>query len=189
MRADAPDEALVAAVLDGRRDLFGLLVRRYQDLLYRHALGMVGDADAAADLVQEAFITAFRKLRRCRNGAHFRSWVFRILRNRCIDHLRRGRWQVQLDALEHSPFLVSPDADPEERAERASLWKRVSEVLGGMSADLREAFLMKHVQELEYAEMMEITGASASALKMRVLRAREALQAALGAEFARERVA
>lgn len=173
MDPQAEDAELIGRILRGERELFALLVRRYQDMMYRHALGMLGDGDAAADLVQESFVKAFTRLHTCEPD-RFAAWVFRILRNRCKDWLKNRRQHT-------APLLAdahaAPDGDdPALSLERTELGRVVDEALMRLPPAQREAFLMKHVEGLSYEEMAERLGTGVSALKMRVMRAREALQ-------------
>lgn len=171
------DGELVARVLAGERDEYGELVRRHQQSLYRYALGMVGSPDAAADLVQESLVRGFTRLDTCQDPGRFGAWVFRILRNRCLDYLKdRRRQTVPLDI--DSPF-ESQDEDPESALERSELMRSVSQALASLPEAQREAFVMKHVEDLSYEEMAERAEVSVSALKMRVMRAREALHGML----------
>jgi RNA polymerase sigma-70 factor (ECF subfamily) len=171
-----PDEELVARVLAGARDEYGTLVRRHQDALYRYAFGMVGAADAAADLVQDGFVKGFTRLHTCQDPARFAAWMFRIVRNLCLDYLKN--WRRQGVSLEDDASFASED-DPLQYVERQEIKRMVTAALETLPAPQREAFLLKHVDDLSYEEMAELTGASVSALKMRVMRAREALHAAM----------
>jgi RNA polymerase sigma-70 factor (ECF subfamily) len=173
----AGDADLVARVLAGERDEYGELVKRHQDALYRHALGMVRSPDAAADLVQDSFVRGFTRLDTCQDPERFGAWVFRILRNLCLDYLKdRRRDVVPLDP--EMPYAADGE-DAHLLLEREELRRSVSRALAALPDAQREAFLMKHVEDLSYEEMAERTDASVSALKMRVMRAREALHALL----------
>jgi RNA polymerase sigma-70 factor, ECF subfamily len=171
------DAELVEQILRGRRELYAELVGRYQGILYRFALGMVRDPDQAADLVQDSFVKAFSSLHRCRDRENFRAWIFRILRNRCTDYLRApARRRVSLEAHEQSLFARDEaDVYLEQREVRAA----VDRALLALPEKQREAFLLKHVENLSYEEMSELLETGVSSLKMRVLRAREALREAL----------
>lgn len=172
------DGELVRRVRTGAREEFGELVHRHQDSLYRYALGMVGGGDAAADIVQDSFVKAFSSLDRCQEPDRFGAWVFRILRNRCLDYLKnRRRRDVP---LEDDAEYDSGD-DPGSCLDRAEIQRAVGAALLELPHAQREAFLMKHVDDLSYDEMAELTGVSVSALKMRVKRARETLQGVLTA--------
>lgn len=173
----ATDGAVVARVLKGDREEYGELVRRHQQPMYRYALGMVGSPDAAADLVQESLVRGFTRLGTCQDPERFGAWVFRILRNQCLDYLKDQRQRtvpLELDA----PF-ESESEGPDSAVERTELRHSVTEALASLPDAQREAFVMKHVEDLSYEEMAERAGVSVSALKMRVMRAREALHGLL----------
>lgn len=176
--AELPDEALVRLVLDGSAADFAHLVRRHQAELYRYARGMRIDHDAASDLVQDAFVTAYTRLERCREPARFRYWIFRILRNRCLDWLKNIRRQsVDLDDVPLSDD--GERASPESAAQRLELREALTSALDELGDEMREAFLLKHHEGMSYDEIAAIAGASVSAVKMRVHRAREALRGRL----------
>lgn len=165
------DEQIVARVIAGERDAYATLVDRHQELLYSHARAMGIDHDAAVDLVQDAFVKAYTAIRDCKEPTHFRAWVFRILRNLCLDHLKNVRRStVPLSALPGADNLPARD-DPE--FELASTLQRA---LASLAPSLREAFLLKHDSGYTYEEIAELMDATPSAVKMRVHRARETLQ-------------
>lgn len=177
--ANLPDEALVAEVLAGQMNRFEVLVRRYQAALLRFATGMVGDADDAADLVQESLVKAYTRLADCRNPSRFGAWLFRMLRNRCHDYLRnRRRRDVTLDAAP-AAVLCDEAADPAVELQAGRLRHALTAALASLPPAQREAFLLKHVDGKSYEEMTDMLDVSVSALKMRVMRAREVLQVQL----------
>jgi RNA polymerase sigma-70 factor (ECF subfamily) len=169
------DAQAVRAVLAGRTEAFAVLVRRYQDVLFAHAVRMMGARDEAADLVQKSLVRGFRRLGSCREPERVGGWLFRILANECKEQLRsRRRSDLSLETL---PFL--PDrgaASPEIDAHAEELRERVRAALDRLDPDQREAFVLKHVEGRSYDEMASLLGVSVSALKMRVHRAREGLQ-------------
>ena len=171
--SDSPtDGQLDRRVLDGERDAFSHLVSRHQAELYRYALNLRIDHDSASDLVQDAFVTAYTRLGQCAEPERFRFWIFRILRNRCLDWLRDiRRRSVGLDDV----TLVAR-GNPDDSASGSELRDTIERALGTLSTELREAFLMKHHEGRSYEEMAELADASVSAMKMRVHRAREALR-------------
>jgi RNA polymerase sigma-70 factor (ECF subfamily) len=176
---DAPDDAaVIARVLRGDKQAFAHLVSRYQHLLYRHAVALVLDHEAAADMVQDAFVRAYVNLRECRDHSRFRAWLFRTLRNRCLDHLKEaGRRNVRLDDVVE-PQINETDA-PDAVVQRNELRAGIARALAQLPPTLREAFVMHYVDDMPYETMAELLDASVSALKMRTLRAREALKSAL----------
>lgn len=177
-RGDGPTDAeMVARVLAGDANEFAHIVDRYQHALYRHAVSMVLDYDAAADMVQDAFVRAYTNLRECRDHGRFRAWLFQTLRNRCLDYLKEPRRRhVRLDDAE--PLFDTADG-PGAVAERNELRSAITRALAELPLEQREAFVMHYVDGLAYEAMAEVLNASVSALKMRALRARQLLSAAL----------
>jgi len=159
----APSDAeVVARVLGGDGEAFGLVVRRYEAGLLRFAARMLGSRDAAADAVAESFVRAYRHLASCREPARLRTWLYRIVANRCKSHLARRP-------------IADVSLDTEVDLERAEQLALVQRALVRLSPEKREAFLLKHVEGLSYEEMAAVTGERIPTLKMRVHRAREAL--------------
>jgi RNA polymerase sigma-70 factor, ECF subfamily len=175
-QGSSADEAVVARVLVGDHDAFSLLVRRHQASLYRYALGMVGSDDLAADVVQDSFVKAFASLAQCKEPRRFGAWMLRIVRNRCLDHLKRSRRVSRIDDVE---FELEAAGSADDELRREELRRALDLALGELPVAQRDAFLLKHLQEISYEEMAEMLGASVSALKMRVMRAREALRQVL----------
>jgi RNA polymerase sigma-70 factor, ECF subfamily len=173
----ADDAVLIERVLKGDTQQFAQLVKRYQGALYRHAVGMVLDHDVAADMVQDSFIRAYTQLASCRDRTRFKSWIFQTLRNRCLDYLKEARRRNV--PLEYADSIPDPADDPAAAVERARLRADLEQALTQLQPAQREAFVMHYVEGVPYETMAEVMGASVSALKMRVLRARDALAAAL----------
>jgi RNA polymerase sigma-70 factor, ECF subfamily len=174
----ADDASVVERVLNGDTAAYATLVGRYQASSLHYALAMVGDGDVAADVVQDAFIKAYRTLSDCRDPGRFGSWFFRIVRNRCLDHLKGRRVRTRWAASEEGREVGRPDAAMERFELRGALGRALSQ----LTPEQRDAFLMKHLYERSYEEMAEETGVSVSALKMRVSRAREVLQQEMTAD-------
>jgi RNA polymerase sigma-70 factor (ECF subfamily) len=82
------DGEVVREILGGQREMYRVLVRRYQDVLYRHAYRMVGQPDDAADIVQKTLVSGFQKLNRCRDPERVGGWLFRIAANLTCPLLR-----------------------------------------------------------------------------------------------------
>jgi RNA polymerase sigma-70 factor (ECF subfamily) len=173
------DGAAVAAVLNGQREMYRILVRRYQDVLFRHARRMVGSSDDAADLVQKALVRGYQNLGDCRDPDRFGGWVFRVTNNLCKDFLKSPR-RGDL-SIEAADATIVMEEDPSGLAEKSELRTNIHAALDDLSSDLREAFVLKHLEGRTYDEMCQLLGASKSALKMRVMRAREELQTHLEA--------
>lgn len=174
---DPPDEVLIAAVLNGDREAFRGLVERYQEAYLMYADRMLSSRAVAEDVVQDSFITAYEKLETCERPERFASWCFHIVRNRCHDHLRSPRSRAT--DLEDFETLPADEEDPAQAVERSDLRIALLGAVASLSPLLREAFVLYHEHSLTYPQMAERLGASESALKMRVKRAREELQVLL----------
>ena len=173
------DQEIISRVLAGQRNAFSVLIHRYSDPLYRHALGMTGSPDVAEDILQMSFIKAFQHLAEVRG--RFDAWVFRIVANGCKDWLKNiRRTHVSYDEDDQPTGYANPD----EELDRSELRDDLDGALASLPPSLREAFIMKHVEGRSYEEMADLLGTTVGALKMRVHRAREALQALLEEKYA-----
>lgn len=177
-RALLSDAEVVERVRNGDREVYRVLVQRYQDTLYRYALSMTRQGDVASDLVQSAFVKAYSQIGRLRDPSNFGGWVYRMAVNGCKDWLKnKRRKDVRLD--DGPPLAVPQTATPEADLERAELRRALEDALGRLGEEQREAFVLKHVEGRSYEEIAELLEVSVPALKMRVHRAREALRGAL----------
>lgn len=176
-----PDEDLVARTRAGHREAFGYLVERYQDPLFRYARHMgFGEADAR-DITQEAFVRAFRHLGRCGDPTRFDGWVFRIAANLCRTFGKKLRRRDFEDV--QGTNLLDANPGPHEAAERSSRRRRIREALDRLPAEQREAVVLFYLQGHRVREICDRTGASPSAVKMRLKRGREALKSQLAPLF------
>lgn len=166
------DAQLIRQVLAGDRDVYAQLVDRYRDRLGRYALRMLGERADAEDAVQETFVRAYRSLSRCEPD-NFGAWVYGILVNRCrTNGARRARNNNRMVADEAAMARASvPHSEERDTLRDAIRW-----ALDRLPTEQREAFLLKHVEDLSYETMEQLTGVRPSALRMRVLRARDGLR-------------
>ena len=173
------DARCISRVLAGDREAYAVLVTKYSDPLYRHALNMTGSPDVAEDIMQASFIKAFSHLGEVRG--RFDAWIFRIVANGCKDWLKNiRRTHVSYEEDDQPSHLTTPDVE----LDRSELRVDLDWALGQLSPSLREAFIMKHVEGRSYEEMADMLDSTVGALKMRVHRAREALQALLEEKYA-----
>lgn len=170
------DAAVVARVLGGDSGAYAILVARYRAQYARYAVRMLGSREDAEEAMQDAFVRAYRSLARCEDPDRFGPWYFRILANRCrTAGTRRGRREKTFVNDEIALHSASED----HPADQAAWREEIDRALARLDEDQREAFLLKHVEDLGYDEMAEITGVGVSALKMRVKRACERLRVLL----------
>jgi len=170
------DAALIRRVLDGDGGAFGILVDRHYERCARYAWHMLGNREDAEEAVQDAFVRAYRSLARYEERERFGAWVLRIVVNRCrtagARRQRRERVFAPLDDVSMEVERATGErASGADDADRTAWREEIERALAQLAPEQREAFLLKHVEELSYDEMAEITGAGVSALKMRVKRA------------------
>jgi RNA polymerase sigma-70 factor (ECF subfamily) len=188
--SDGTDSREEARRLDAARggDLaaFNWLVLRYQTRVYNLCLRMLTDPDAAADATQEAFLSAYKAIGRFK-GEQFRTWLFRIATNACLDMLRsRKRKPTQSlysyshdpeDEAESLPIAdLDPTIDPESSALRAEVAEAIQRGLDSLPDDQRIALVLVDVQGLSYDEAAAITGANLGTIKSRINRGRARLR-------------
>ena len=173
------EQRLIRRCVAGEHAAFEPLYRAHQRSVYGLIHRLVGSDELAADLTQDAFLRAYRSLGRFRPGAAFRPWLLRIARNAAIDHLRSGRSRFETAAIDAE--RVERDT-PAEIASRRQRVRATEAALATIRPSYREALVLHVIMGLSYKDMSEVTGDSLASLKIRVVRARQALRAALGGE-------
>ncbi len=183
------EKAYIAAALKGDVAAFNQLVRAYQALVYRTAYRVLGDAAAAEDATQDAFVSAFRHLRDYRGGS-FKGWLLRIVTNACYDQLRakQRRPTASLDAMLVDPDNPAPGADqaspesPQEHAERLELGELIQRGLAQLPPDQRMTLILADMEGFSYDQVAEAVGTNPGTVKSRLSRARAALRDFLSAQ-------
>jgi RNA polymerase sigma-70 factor, ECF subfamily len=172
-----PDDGiLVARARTGDTLAFELLVRRYSPPVYRIALGILGDAEAAADTSQDAFIAAWRRLDELRAEQAFAAWLYRITTTHATAAGRARRRHSPLDPAAPAP---DPTAGPAQQAIAADLRAALIRALSLLTAEQRACWVLKELEGMSYHQIEEITRASAGAVRGRIHRARIRLAAEL----------
>ena len=166
---------LVHAARAGDVRAFAELVDTYYARCLRFAMHMLASRDDAEEAVQDTFIRVYRALPTYEEREAFEPWLFRILANRC--RTAGGRARRHADVVEYGDVPERPTTHPEDEA---FAWRdAIQGALAALPREQREAFLMRHVEDLSYEDMSTATGARVSALKMRVKRACDAMRALL----------
>jgi RNA polymerase sigma-70 factor, ECF subfamily len=182
----ARDRALVETALGGDLDAFNRLVELHQDYLFGVAIRVVGDREAAADAVQEAFLSAYRNLSRFR-GDSFRSWLTRIALNAATDVLRLRRRRPVDPYPEWEDDSWQPPTDesegPEQTAIARSRSRTIAAALAQITEDQRAAIVLYDVEGYDYHEIAQMTGVSLGTVKSRIHRGRLALRDLLAGQM------
>lgn len=184
LELSASDELLlVERAQRGEVEAFNTLVLKYQQQTYNVAYRLLGDAHAAQDATQNAFISAYQSLTQFGTGS-FRAWLFRIVTNTCFDYQRRAkrRPQASLDELTEdvevqvSPVFEADDDSPEEQAAQRALSAIIQDCLTSLPDDQRLVAVLCDIQGYEYTEISRIANAPIGTVKSRLSRARRALR-------------
>lgn len=175
------ETALIREAKKGNVNSYNRLVLHYQQAVYNVAYRIMGEPQAAEDVTQETFISAYHALNRFRGGS-FKSWLLRIATNACYDELRRRkrRPQSSLDELtednESFAFLSSPGLGPEAQQQSLELMEAVEDCLKTLPDDQRITAVLGDVEGYDYQEIADITRVSLGTVKSRLSRARSKLR-------------
>jgi RNA polymerase sigma-70 factor (ECF subfamily) len=171
---------LVDAAKKGDLDAFNRLILTYQDMAFNLAARMLSDDDAAADVTQIAFLSAYRSLDSFRGGS-FKSWVLRMVSNACYDELRRRKRRPSVplepmteeeEEVESPAWLADDGPSPEDEMERSELNQAIQRCLNGLPDEFRAVVVMVDIEGLDYQEVSLAAGKPLGTIKSRLARAR-----------------
>jgi RNA polymerase sigma-70 factor (ECF subfamily) len=176
----ADESALILQTQNGCLESFNQVVVNYQNCIFYTAYQILCDEALAADATQEAFIAAFRNIKKYHGGS-FKSWLIRIVTNGCYDELRRQKRRptIQLEPLngdeeeiESSWWLADSAPSPSERIETIELNLQIRRCLAAMPADYRVAVVLVDMQGMSYFEAAKAMRVPMGTIKSRLARAR-----------------
>ena len=179
------DQAVVEQARSGDADAFRVLVERHSRALFRLAFRMTGNESDAEDVVQEAFLRAYRQLHKFDERASFGTWLYRIASNCALDLVRsrnRRGFQEPIDGLEgQDPLLslASAAPTPDRLALSGEVRERVAEAMNELSPVERIAFVLRHYEGMGIEEVSGVLGCQPGAAKHSVFRAVQKLRRAL----------
>ena len=173
------DLEVVHRVLEGEVALFELVMRRYNRLLFRLARGVVRDDDEARDVVQDAYLRAYRKLDQFRGPHGFKSWLAQIALNEARGRLRKPLLLVDDDEDALVDLRALQSDEPEFDAMSCESQRIIENAIDGLPDDFRVVFLLRGVEQLSIAESAELLGIKEATIKTRFHRARALLRQAL----------
>ena len=176
-----PDDAVVGRARSGEPAAFEELVRKYQAGVYGYLFRMCHNAADAEDLAQETFIRAWQALPRFRQESSFKTWLYRIATNLCLNRLSRTRRTEPLD--ETIPARTADE--PQEAWQRKRRTLAVESALAALPPDQRSAVILSVYEDLSYAEICAAMGKSIPSVTSLLYRARNALRQSL--QTAREK--
>lgn len=181
----------------GDREAFALLVRRHEVRVYNFSLRHVRDERAAEDIAQDAFLRVVRKASEFKHEARFSTWLYTIVRNLCVDHLRRMKHRRHTSLDDSPPGEERPlvdklptarvDANVERRAVSTEVGSKIVAAIESLPEEQREVFLLRELAGMPFADIADLTGVSANTVKSRMRYALDRLKEALSQfeEYAR----
>ena len=178
------DHNLAAEAAKGDVEAFALLVRNYSGLVYRVALRILG-AEDAQDASQEAWVRAWRNIKKFRGESAFSTWLYRITVNTCLSIRRRKQDREAREVggeLTYLPIAPSYEDDPETTALAGERREELLRALRRVRTEHRAALVLRHMEGLSYAEVADILDVPNGTAKAWVHRARAALLVALSEE-------
>lgn len=179
-QGEAEDALLAVRAAEGDEDAFAVLVQRHAAALIRLATRLLGTRAEAEDAVQEAFISAWRRLPEFQCRSSFATWTYRIVTNRCLNVLRSRKLEAPLEAAGDVP---APEhaASPARITEGRDAVRELREALDQLSAEQRTCWVLRELDGQSYEFIADAVGISQEAVRARVFRARRCLTQALGA--------
>ena len=186
-RDPVDDRELVEAARAGDRDAFRTLFERHHRRAYSLALGVVRNADDALDVVQDAFIKAHKYLDKFEGQASFYTWLYRIVMNLAIDHLRKHQRQRPVEFDDHTVSEEGGSAgdallprilggNPGRALVDKEIRERIAAALAELSDNHRAVLVMRELEGLSYEEMAQVMGCSKGTIMSRLFHARRNMQ-------------
>jgi len=155
-----------------REATFERLFAQFSEPIYNYVRRMVGDADRAADITQDTFIKAYRKLDTLADAASTRSWIYRIATNTAIDEMRRRRFVSPMGDNERHEQRPDPRPGPEDQVLGASIDERIQRALARLRPNHRQCLVLSDVEDMSATQIGEVMGMSYGAVRTLLCRAR-----------------
>lgn len=169
------ESAAIVEAVRGDALAFESLVRAYQKRAYAIAYGFVGNREDAIEMAQEAFARIYKSMDRFDTNMPFYPWLYRIVKNACLNHLKKKQrhGEVSLNELAESGFdPADADSDPSKDAESGELRRTIVAALEHLSPEHREILVLRHLQELSYIEIAQCLGVPQGTVMSRLHAAR-----------------
>jgi len=173
----------------GDTEAFGILVERHRQQVYQVALAMVGHAETARDLTQDAFLRAYEAIARFRGDAKFTTWLRRIVTNVCLDHLRKGEHRMVVASYEEKlgsgdedsevGILTSHREAPDTGVSRKELGAAIVAALSALTPEQRTVLILREIEGLSYEEIAKTMDCATGTVMSRLFYGRRRLQALL----------
>ena len=175
------DAQIVRQVLRGKRELFGVLLERYQKPIFNFIYRFYGNYDLAQELTQETFLRCYQFLKSYDTKRKFSTWLYAVAKNLCIDELKKQKSAREvplddaIDFVERRGADGGPELDQQGQAIRHEEDVKLLAALQELPAAARTVLLLHYFQGLSYQEISEALGFPVSTVKIRIFRAKKIL--------------
>jgi RNA polymerase sigma factor (sigma-70 family) len=187
-----PDSEIIARVLQGEKDLYALLVRRYNQRLYRVGMSMINDDAEVEDVMQVAYIKAYENLAQFEFKAVFSTWLTRILINECLLRIRKRKRSFPVDTTtmnnEMYQQLTTDTQTPFKKVLNSELKNILQEAIQKLPEKYRTVFIMREIENMNVAETQECLDLSEVNVKVRLNRAKALLRNSLSTYYKKEEI-
>lgn len=168
------DEEIVERIINGEKDLYEILIRKYNLRLFRISMSIINDDMEAEDIMQTSYLNAYLQLSTFQNRSAFGTWLTRILINESLLHKKKKIRQQQMIAnSEESP---DPKGNPLKNLMNKELKTILEKAVSNLPEKYRMVFVMREIQEMSTNETMEVLDLGESNVKVRLKRAKEMLR-------------
>ena len=164
-----PDDLLIDRIRDGDPEVFGVLVKRYEDFVYTLICGIVKSPDAARDISQEVFLRVYKSIRRFEKRSHFKTWLYRVAYNTALASLAREK---KTAARERSLETETVDYTYEHSTEKIMIEK----IIQMLRPEYRAVIILHYYEDLKYEEISEVLDCPVGTVKIRLYRAKYELK-------------
>jgi len=189
-----PTEPMVSAAISdaecvqnlqrGQTDAFEILIRRHEKTIFNLVYRMLGDYDEAAEVSQEAFLSAYRAIGTFRGDSNFSTWLYRIALNHATTRRKSLNTRQQRNvSIENTEPVSDPQPGPAETMEKKEIRERVQQALNSLEPDDATVILLRDLQDVPYEEVARVLEIPIGTVKSRLHRARQALKTELASYF------
>ena len=182
------DEEIIARILNGEKDLYSIIVRRYNQRLYRVGISMINDDTEVEDAMQVAYINAYENLGKFAFRSTFPTWLTRIFINECLLRLRKRKKSISMND-ENMENVMRQDKEPQTPVTttvNSELRSILNDAIRQLPETYRTVFVMREIEKMNIAETKECLNISEVNVKVRLNRAKAMLRDILSAQYSKD---
>jgi RNA polymerase sigma-70 factor (ECF subfamily) len=181
---DLSDEAVINEMRNGNIDLFRIIIKRYNQRLYRTAVAFNIDDDECDDILQKTYISAYEKLYQFKGEAKFSTWLTKILINECLMYKRINKNRNRKkESFENVTSIFKEHQTPEDTFMQSELKNILENEINKLPEKYRQVFILREVEGLNVKETSDILGITETNVKIRLHRSKSLLQKKLSENF------